>query len=86
MTYKTYMPKTHQLFCRICKKQNKMGESIIDVFGEVHLECYNKKVIYEFLEKVEHKWTMSKDYKSTANFGMLYEEVGMLYEELEGNQ
>ena len=51
MTYKTYMPKTHQLFCRICKKQNKMGESIIDVFGEVHLECYNKKVIYEFLEK-----------------------------------
>ena len=42
--------------------------------------------IYEFLEKVEHKWTMSKDYKSTANFGMLYEEVGMLYEELEGNQ
>jgi len=56
VTYKTYMPKTHQLFCRICKKQNKLGESIIDVFGEVHLECYNKKVITEFLEKMEKKY------------------------------
>ena len=39
------------------------------------LQEHDKKVILEFLEKVEEKWTMSKEYKSTANFQMIRDEL-----------
>jgi len=80
--------------CPICGYTKGMKEGTVKMMISFLLEDFTPNCItllknhfiYEFLEKVEHKWTMSKDYKSTANFGMLYEEVGMLYEELEGNQ
>ena len=85
MTYKTYMPKIHQIFCRYCKKQNKMGEIIINVFGEVHKECYDREVNLEFSQSLLDEiiiWCQEHGY-STTEMGAIKEFIRDQIEELE---